>query len=87
LSVEAQVKNVLSKSLLIDVKLLHNDAKLFEELGASSLDRCELLMTLEEKFEIELTQQQDRIVTVGDAIALVLEKVSSPTWRPKQASG
>jgi acyl carrier protein len=89
LSIEARVKSVLSKNLLVDIELLHKDAKLVEDLGASSLDRCEMFMTLEERFEIELTQQeQDRVIAVGDAIELVREKVCSPpTRRPKQARG
>lgn len=49
-----------------DVKL---ESKFVEDLGADSLDVVELVMALEEKFDIEIPDSEaEKIVTVGDAV-------------------
>ena len=76
LNIEAQVKEVLAKSLMLDVTKLRDDAKLVEDLGLSSLDRFEVTMNLEERFGIELTPpEQDGLVTIGDAVRFIRSKV------------
>lgn len=50
------------------------DSKFVEDLGADSLDVVELVMALEEKFEIEIPDEQaESIATVADAIKFIEE--------------
>ena len=78
LSIEAQVKEVLAKTLMLNVEQLRDEAKLVEDLGLSSLDRFEVTMNLEERFGIEFTPpEQDGIVTIGDAVKFIRNKISS----------
>jgi acyl carrier protein len=52
------------------------DAKL-TDLGADSIDLYEVVMSLEEKFNIDITDREaQRFVTVGDTIALIKGKLS-----------
>jgi acyl carrier protein len=52
------------------------DAKL-TDLGADSIDLYEVVMSLEEKFNIDITDREaERFVTVGDTIALIKGKLS-----------
>jgi len=49
-------------------------AKFIEDLGADSLDTVELVMALEEHFDIQIPDEDaEKIVTVGDAIAYIKE--------------
>ena len=48
------------------------DSKFIEDLGADSLDVVELVMALEEKFDIEIPDEEaEKILTVGDAISYI----------------
>jgi acyl carrier protein len=48
----------------------------FQDLGADSLDEVELIMALEEEFDVEIPDADaDTVKTVGDAIALITSKV------------
>jgi acyl carrier protein len=67
------ISNVLSASEATVVPTAH----LVKDLGADSLDGIELLLSLEEEFEVMLTDDQvDAIHTVGDAVATI-EKVAA----------
>ena len=51
------------------------DAKFVEDLGADSLDVVELVMALEEKFDIEIPDDEaEKITTVADVVAYVESK-------------
>lgn len=75
---------IISRSnKLIDEQLLGGRkeitpiSKFHEDLGADSLDMVELVMGFEEEFDIEITDDEgERIVTVGDAYALVEAKLA-----------
>ncbi len=47
-----KVKELLAKSLHLDVTAIDDDANILEDLGADSLDVVDMLMTLEEEFGI-----------------------------------
>ena len=51
------------------------DAKFIEDLGADSLDTTELLMALEEEFNIDIDDEANNIATVGDAIQYIESKL------------
>ena len=51
--------------------------KLVEDLGFDSLDTIDFRMALEERFDIEISDEDaDGLVTIGDVVKLVVEKES-----------
>jgi acyl carrier protein len=73
MTIEERVIGVLRKSLLLNAgQNISPDAHLIHDLGVSSLDRFELVMGLEDEFEIELTnEEQETIHTVADVVERV----------------
>ena len=71
---EDKVKEIIAKELEVDAKQLVPEAKFIEDLGADSLDTVELVMALEEEFNIEVPDEQaEKLQTVGDVIKYVEE--------------
>jgi len=69
-----EVKEVVASQLNVDVANIKEDSKFVEDLGADSLDLVELVMALEEKFNIEIPEeQQEKILTVADAMKYIVE--------------
>lgn len=67
-----EVKEVVVEQLNVNPDEIKEDSKFVEDLGADSLDVVELVMALEEKFDIEIPDSDaEKIVTVGDAIKYV----------------
>jgi acyl carrier protein len=52
-----------------------DNARFVDDLGADSLDQTELLMALEEEFNIEIDDEANSIETVGDAIRYIQSKL------------
>ena len=68
------IKEVVVEQLSVNADEVKEDAKFVEDLGADSLDVVELVMALEEKFDIEIPDDQaEAIATVGDAIKFIEE--------------
>ena len=68
-----QVKSALSEKLGIDESEITEDASFEEDLGADSLDVVELVMELEEKFKIQIPDEEaEKIKTVGAAVDYVV---------------
>ncbi len=66
------VKEVIVEQLDCNPDEVKEDSKFIEDLGADSLDVVELVMALEEKFDIEIPDEEaEKILTVGDAIQYV----------------
>jgi acyl carrier protein len=66
------VKEVVVEQLNVSPDEVKEDSKFVEDLGADSLDVVELVMALEEKFDIEIPDDQaEAIATVGDAIKFI----------------
>ena len=64
-----QVKEVISEQLGVEAALLTPEANLMDDLGADSLDQVELIMGLEEKFGIVISDEDaEKITTVQEAI-------------------
>jgi len=71
------VKQIIVEQLGVKVEEVTPDASFIDDLGADSLDTVELVMALEEKFEIEIPDEDaEKITTVGDAIKYVEEKAN-----------
>ncbi len=66
------VKEVVVEQLDCDPAEVKEDSKFIEDLGADSLDVVELVMALEEKFDIEIPDEDaESILTVADAIKYI----------------
>ena len=66
------VKEVVVEQLDCDPAEVKEESKFIEDLGADSLDVVELVMALEEKFDIEIPDEDaEGILTVQDAIKYV----------------
>jgi acyl carrier protein len=70
-----RVRHLLQKVMVIDGARLTDDARLVEDLEATSLDRIEIIMALEDEFSIEISQKvAESIKTVGDVGRFVESK-------------
>ncbi len=68
------VKEVVVEQLNVSPDEVKEASKFVEDLGADSLDVVELVMALEEKFDIEIPDDQaENIATVSDAIKFIEE--------------
>jgi len=67
--VAEKVKKLYAEQLNIDESQVKPEASFVDDLGADSLDTVELIMALEEEFDIEIPDDvAEKIKTVGDAI-------------------
>lgn len=67
-----QVRQIVGATLGISPDRARGDAALVAALGATSLDFVELVMAVEDRFGVDISDTQaDRLVTVDDLVALV----------------
>jgi acyl carrier protein len=68
-SVEERVINIVAEQLGVDKEKIKLDSNFVNDLGADSLDTVELVMELEEEFDINIPDDAaEKIQTVGEAI-------------------
>jgi acyl carrier protein len=71
-AIEAKVKNIIADQLGVGEDEIKPESSFIEDLGADSLDIVELVMAMEEEFEVEIPDEEaENIKTVGDAINYV----------------
>jgi len=71
MSIEQRVKSVVAEQLDVSGDI-DNNASFIDDLGADSLDTVELVMSLEEEFDCEISDDQaENITTVQEAIDYV----------------
>ena len=69
MSVEDKMKLIVAEKLSVDVSEVVPEAAFVDDLGADSLDLVELIMSMEEEFDIEISDDDaEKLVTVKDAI-------------------
>ena len=69
------IKEVVVEQLSVDAAEVKEDSKFVEDLGADSLGVVELVMALEEKFDIEIPDEEaEKIQTVQDVITYIESK-------------
>ena len=74
MDIEAKVKEIIVDQLNADADAVTPDAKFVDDLGADSLDTVELVMALEDAFELEIKDDDaEKITTVGEAIRYIKE--------------
>jgi acyl carrier protein len=76
-NVEERVKNIIVEQLGVEPEQVKPEAQFVNDLGADSLDTVELIMALEEEFDIEIPDEQaEKIKTVGEALDHIVNKVA-----------
>jgi acyl carrier protein len=71
-SIEEKVKKIIAEKLSVDLAEVKPEASFVDDLGADSLDLVELIMSMEEEFGVEISDEDaEKIVTVKDAISYV----------------
>ena len=71
-TVNERVKKIVVEQLGVKEEEVSNESSFVDDLGADSLDTVELVMALEEKFDIEIPDDQaEAIATVNDAIKFI----------------
>lgn len=74
-NVDAKIKDIIAERLDRKPEEVTEDASFIDDLGADSLDITELLMALEEEFNIEIDDDANQIETVGGAIKYIQSKL------------
>jgi acyl carrier protein len=73
-----KVKEIIIEQLDVQADQVTEDASFIEDLGADSLDTVELVMALEEAFDIEIPDEDaEKIKTVRDAVGYIDKHLSS----------
>lgn len=71
-----KVKTIVVEQLGINEAEVTPDASFVEDLGADSLDVVELIMALEEEFDLKITDEEaEQIATVRDAVIYISEQM------------
>jgi acyl carrier protein len=74
-NLEERVKKIIVEQLAVDAAEVTPQAQFVQDLGADSLDTVELVMALEEEFDIEIPDEDaEKIKTVGEAVSYIKEK-------------
>jgi acyl carrier protein len=72
------VKNIIVEQLNVDAESVTSEASFVEDLGADSLDIVELVMTMEEEFDLEIPDEDaEKIKCVKDVVSYVKAKAGN----------
>ncbi len=76
MAVAEKVKKMIVEQLGVNESEVVPEAKFIDDLGADSLDIVELVMALEDEFDIQIPDEDaEKIETVGDAIRYIEEHI------------
>ena len=77
MSVEEKVIEIIIDQLGVDEKQVNPEASFIDDLGADSLDTVELVMALEEEFDIEIPDEDaEKIATVQNAVDYIKDQTN-----------
>lgn len=69
---EKRVKEIIVEQLGVEDEQVIPEASFIDDLGADSLDTVELIMAIEEEFDVEIPDEEaEKIITVKDAVSYV----------------
>ncbi|MEA3279684.1 MAG: acyl carrier protein [Thermodesulfobacteriota bacterium] len=69
MSVEDKVKKIIAEKLSVDLNEVVPEASFVDDLGADSLDLVELIMSMEEEFDIDIDDDDaEKMLSVKDAM-------------------
>ena len=73
-----KLKKIIAEVLNVDEEEITMETTFVEDLGADSLDVFQIIMGLEEEFDIEIPNEEaEKIVTVGDAVEQIKNALNS----------
>ncbi len=77
MDIAQEVKKIIMEELNVDESQITDEANFIDDLGADSLDTVELVMKFEDKFDIEIPEEdQDKLRTVGQAVSYLTSKLN-----------
>ena len=69
-----KVKSILGSQFEVDPDSIQEETNIQEDLGADSLDVVDLMMSLEDEFNLEILDEDvEKVATVGDLVAYIEE--------------
>ena len=69
-----QVKDIIVEELSVEANLITMEARLSEDLGADSIDAVELIMKIEDTFDVSVSDEQAQAIkSVGDIVRYLEE--------------
>ena len=72
-----KLRDIIVEVLNVDENEVTMESTFIDDLGADSLDEFQILMGIEEEFDIEIPNEEaEKIVTVGDAVEQIKKAVS-----------
>ena len=72
-----KIQEIISEVLGVDVDEITMETTFVDDLGADSLDVFQIIMGIEEEFDIEIANEEaEKIVTVGDAVEQIRNALS-----------
>jgi acyl carrier protein len=75
MSIEDKVKKIIAEKLGVDLSEVVPEASFVDDLGADSLDLVELIMSMEEEFDIDIPDEDaEQMTTVKDAFNYIRKK-------------
>ena len=78
MSLEQRVAEIIVEQLGVSLEEIEPEASFMDDLGADSLDIVELVMAMEEAFDVEIPDDDaEKIQTIGDAISYLKEKLAA----------
>ncbi|MDD6283773.1 MAG: acyl carrier protein [Firmicutes bacterium] len=67
-----KIRDILCEQLDLEENQVSMDSNIADDLGADSLDIVDMLMSIEDEFEVEIPDEEiENIKTVGDAVAYI----------------
>jgi acyl carrier protein len=76
--IDFMTRDLLSEKLGIDFHAIQEDASLEDDLGIDSLDFVEIIMEVEKKFKIKISDEEsEKLRTVKNITRLIKQKISS----------
>ena len=73
-----KLKKIIAEVLNVDEEEITMETTFVDDLGADSLDVFQIIMCLEEEFDIEIPNEEaEKIVTVGDAVEQIKNALNS----------
>ncbi len=77
-SIEERVRSIIVDQLAVDVAKVTTTASFVDDLGADSLDIVELVMTMEEEFDLDIPDEDaEKMKTVGDVVKYITSKANN----------
>lgn len=75
MAVHARVKEIIVDQLGVDAERVKAEASFIDDLGADSLDIVELVMAMEEEFDLEIPDEEaEKLRTVQDVVSYLQSK-------------